>query len=197
MENEVQTRKKVVIHLLRKPVQFCYWACVAAAGILALYGILLFIRPSFFDWDHAYGLFGRWRLEINGLLLYSFVGKYSIPATDHLPVLERGYYFFYAISAFAIALFFHKFDNLLASVEKGSPFTPENARRLTVMGLILIGVFGISQALYFMRALWYSDYMNIDIKIDVGSLLFGIVLLILARVFKYGSYLQDEYDATV
>jgi len=43
------------------------------------------------------------------------------------------------------------------------------------------------------------EIKNVDVTftVDGAMLLTGFLVLILAGIFRYGSYLQDEYDATL
>ena len=91
---------------------------------------------------------------------------------------------------------------ILRSVKKGSPFVKENASRLSIMGFILIGgsiIVGFIYSLMVYTIFEALKITNLSVNFQINSTMFasGLLLLILAGVFRYGSYLQEEYDATL
>lgn len=195
--------RRLIIRILRILMQVCFWGCVTAGGIMIITGILLFVKPFFFLHvpGNSLGLFGRIRFEMNGFLLYSLGNPViNTPLPDRIAnfqTVEKVVFFFNAIPSFAFALFFHQFYHLLWSVEKGKPFTAENAKRLTLMGLVPIILSIAIQLTRVVIALIYDLISDIPFSVELGGVFFGLVLLILARVFKHGHYLQEEYDATL
>jgi hypothetical protein len=196
-------KKQQVIRVLRILMQVCFWGCVAAGGLMIVTGVLLFVKPLLFLHlpGNALGLYGRIRFEMNGFLLFSLGSSYmSTPLTEiitHFQPLEKVIFFYYAIPGFAFALFFHQFYRLLHSVEKGRLFAPENAKRLTIMGLIPIILSVVMQLARLILVLFFMNISEVMFAVELGGVFFGLVLLILARIFKHGQRLQDEYDATV
>ena len=107
-----------------------------------------------------------------------------------------------SICGLVIAPFFYQLSLILKSVEKDKPFEVNNARRLTIMGVLLIAfsiVFRIGDYVILQSALNAVDIPNMTINytFDKNGLLMGLLLFILAGVFKHGSYLQEEYDTTL
>ena len=39
--------------------------------------------------------------------------------------------------------------------------------------------------------------ISVNIELEFGFLILGLVVLLLASIFNYGAYLQEEYDQTV
>lgn len=91
---------------------------------------------------------------------------------------------------------------ILKSVEECRPFTRENPGRLSIIGaIILVGSFLIP-ACETAVAKVIIDTLKIQ---NIGTnysanfilILTGFMMFILGGIFKYGSYLQHEYDETV
>lgn len=90
---------------------------------------------------------------------------------------------------------------IVNSVGEGDPFIPENARRLTEMGWLVL----LMQALEIpMASLGYwvatrvdGAQADIDFDIDFNAVALAIVLFILARVFRRGAEMRDELEGTV
>jgi hypothetical protein len=96
---------------------------------------------------------------------------------------------------------------IFLTVQTQSPFHPDNARRITIMGFLFLGqtmVEGLlklalwSQAKpYFQQIrLDYQNYLSVDITLD-GPWLLGLILLALAQVYRRGIEFQLEHELTV
>lgn len=88
---------------------------------------------------------------------------------------------------------------MIATVDAGDPFTPENARRLEQLGWLTVAVQTIILALYGMS--WVVERYKPDAGIEGDYSLSGwllvLVLFILARVFRHGTNLRAEVEGTV
>lgn len=95
------------------------------------------------------------------------------------------------------SLLLSNLNQILKNVMEQKPFIYNNAIRIRIMGWLfvvqaLIGyIYDFIEDLVFLKnrvsfELFYSE---------VPVLLFGICLLILSGVFRYGCYLQEEYDS--
>ena len=96
----------------------------------------------------------------------------------------------------------HNLRLILKTVTDNRPFERNNAKRLFIIGIVLIISSVVRKFIEGIFALAVIDMLkieNIDVNftIDGAMLLFGFLILILAGVFQYGSYLQEEYDATL
>lgn len=91
---------------------------------------------------------------------------------------------------------------ILQNLEIEKPFEPSNASRLFVIGVAMIGAFIIRGVMILVIGLGFipefRDNMTITITpTDYLPILEGIVIILISWVFKYGAYLQGEYDETV
>lgn len=91
---------------------------------------------------------------------------------------------------------------ILKTVKEDRPFAGENANRLVIIGIILLNAAWINKVIeavtaYVTITTFRIPNVTIAFTIDTTMLFMGLLVLILAGVFKYGSYLQSEYDATL
>ena len=92
--------------------------------------------------------------------------------------------------------------SLLETVETDKPFAKENEKRLTIIGVILILgsiILRITGAMAAKTIITTLNITNLDININIDLFMAftGFMMLILAGIFKYGNYLQEEYDSTL
>ena len=96
----------------------------------------------------------------------------------------------------------HNLRLILKTVANDRPFEKNNAKRLFIISIVLIivsVVWKIIEGIYALTIVNILKIESIDVNfsIDGAMLLTGVLILILAGVFRYGSYLQDEYDTTL
>ncbi len=92
------------------------------------------------------------------------------------------------------------FDTLVA----GSPFVSENARRLRLIGLVIVAVEIFRVLLVFGQSLYLRAHIatiGISLRNDprphLGVLFLGLVMLVIAEVFRRGTELHEEQQLTV
>jgi hypothetical protein len=96
---------------------------------------------------------------------------------------------------------------IFRTVQTKSPFHPDNARRITTMGILFVGQTLVE--LFLKALLWnqsvpylhqirsdYDNYLILDINLE-GPWLLGLILLALAQVYRRGIELQTESELTV
>ena len=88
---------------------------------------------------------------------------------------------------------------IVDSVGQGDAFSAANARRLSEMGWLTVGIEVLSipagLAAHFVTT--HFDKNHIDIGLSLGGLLMALVLFILARVFREGTAMREELEGTV
>ncbi len=90
---------------------------------------------------------------------------------------------------------------ILDRVVKGEPpFCSGNIRALKGIGWIMLFM-GLAVKVFYLLGIIYLAFgghtRGMSILMDFGAAFTGGLLLVLVRVFEYGSYLQSEYDATL
>lgn len=100
--------------------------------------------------------------------------------------------------------FFDYLRRIVATVGAGDPFAPINARRLNLMGWLMLGAQLLLLPLTTLgvKLLQYTDDiedigMSFDSGLDLTGILLVIILFILARVFKHGAAMRDDLEGTV
>ena len=99
----------------------------------------------------------------------------------------------------------YEVKKILENAARRTPFIIENADRVRVIGLAIIGaavlamVRGPLLAAYVMSGTQVAGF-RVDAAVDfglIGTVGIGLVVLLLAEVFRYGIALQEEHDLTV
>jgi hypothetical protein len=104
-------------------------------------------------------------------------------------------------AVFGCILFY--LSGVLKAVENRSPFARENSRRISSMGVVffagsvITGLMQAATAHALIVALGLGETMSVDFSFNSTMLMTGLLLLILSGIFRYGTYLQEEYDATL
>lgn len=84
---------------------------------------------------------------------------------------------------------------IVATVRHGDPFTLANAARLTRMAWLAVSVQGINVSQTLISTYLPSNGMNTPISLT--GLAVGLVLFILARVFRHGAAMREDLEGTV
>jgi len=104
----------------------------------------------------------------------------------------------------AVLRFLLELSGIVKSVDRGDPFEPENADRLSRMGWIAVAGYALATVIG-STAAWIKSvageagkYIDVDdVGLDGGGVLLILVLFILARVFRHGSAMREELEGTV
>lgn len=199
MEQEKIVRKvKIGARILRVSAQISFWALIAAGGLSLIFCILMKAFPEAFSQGPLSSL-------AQGVIS-SNRDRLTIDLTGHtvretLLVVETFLLGFIA-SCVMGALFLRQLTALLRRAESGRPFSPDSAKNLVSMGVILIVsclAIKVGEQVMLRTIMQITGLSDVSIHFasDSDMILAGILLFVLAGIFKYGKYLQDEYDATV
>jgi len=101
-----------------------------------------------------------------------------------------------------LLLIAHNLRSILKTIANDHPFEKNNSKRLLIIGIVLMAgsvILKIAEGITAMAIIDSLEIKNVDVTftVDGAMLLTGFLVLILAGIFRYGSYLQDEYDATL
>jgi hypothetical protein len=139
-------------------------------------------------------------LVLNGLISYKVDrSMYELPILR--PVILR---FIPTVSLVVLmaATIFRQVRNILKTVVQDCPFAEENVKRLFIIAFSLITgsvLINVAQYLLVVAAVQslQINCLQVSYATDLTMLTTGLLILILAGVFKYGCFLQKEYDATL
>jgi hypothetical protein len=99
-------------------------------------------------------------------------------------------------------LFLSKIVAIIDSVKIGSPFVPENAKRLRSAAWLVLAIQGLSVLTESIGG-WIQATMppkadfDIDVDFSFGWLVTALLLFILARVFDQGTKLAEDVEGIV
>lgn len=100
------------------------------------------------------------------------------------------------IAAFALLYdFAARLAKIIATVGHGDPFTLANGARLNRMAWLAMSVLGINIAQTLMSM--YLPSNGMDTHMSLTGLAVGLVLFILARVFRHGAAMREDLEGTV
>jgi len=91
---------------------------------------------------------------------------------------------------------------IFKTLEIKNPFDEQNSKRVFVIGILLIISAFVSNALIaltYYKVIHELELQNVSVSLGVngGLLIAGFLVMILSSIFKYGTYLQNEYDQTL
>jgi len=190
--------KKIAI-ILRTIIQIVFVAFIILGALLIIAEIIIaiipeknFILTNVFNGDLTFNIKGLVEFDVASRLGEDLAFKGTLLLL--LPTILF-YILFYIIN-------FSQVSSILKSVLSDQPFDENNSRSLFVMGSTFVaGSFILEimgNALFVQIAtIIGASGINISFTPNLTMLFTGILLFILSGVFKYGNYLQNEYDSTI
>jgi hypothetical protein len=105
---------------------------------------------------------------------------------------------------FALGIYFFRLLLRIAdTVREEDPFTPDNAKRLSLMGWAAVAAHVLA-ALISIPGSWLAslaertgETVNFSADVGGGGLITILVLFMLARVFKHGAAMREDLEGTV
>lgn len=199
MKNSEKLKIRKYSHQLRMVMNVFYWtAIIAAAGSLIAGAIIGLMSDSKFLLNESTKAHLGFSLDR--------VIKYNLKDAEVQGISTKNIYITIMIMAailFALAIpILRQSVLILKSVEDSKPFTGENPGRISIIGaVILISAFLIPAAEVAVAKVIIDTFkiQNLATNYSVNFILVltGFMMFILGGIFKYGSYLQYEYDETV
>lgn len=177
---------------------FFYWVCVILMiGGTVAFVASFFIPDSFFVLGEEMDSLGftfdnTIYFDVNSKLLGSLTIRPLIQMFIPLALVLTG----------MLAIGIKQIQLILKTVKEGNPFAGGNANSLTIVGIdLLIAslMVNVTEILTVNRVVELLEIENIHMNFSLNAsfLIAGILVLILAGIFRYGSFLKSEYDATV
>lgn len=203
-----------VVGVLAALVSFAYFGLLVL-GIVATIGLPVVKLMAQDDPHWTYGLtvpiaslepdatvLTRWgdaRLEVEDVR-----GSLKLPVSM-LPWWLFAVLWTYTVTAIALALLFlHHLRCLIQRVRSGAPFEAANALRLRWLGLMAIALALLNGLAAFVTSLAVRDGLISErvkvpysLSFDPSLVLFGLVLLALAEIFRRGADLEEDQSLTV
>ncbi|HOO43751.1 MAG TPA: DUF2975 domain-containing protein [Bacillota bacterium] len=185
----------IVYTILKWIIRFGY----LVAGITVIgFLVVLFIPKDLLDFnmanlEHINVQFTNIMYQINGGFFTGIVNiKSLLLLLLFAGMINLGFYLFIMIHI----------KKLVGSVRNNVPFEKSNAiilRNLGIGYLIACVLVSVVNSWLMVSAVNTFDVINttVNFSIDLQYVFIGVIILILAYVFSYGSYLQQEHDTTI
>lgn len=176
-----------------------YWVAIIVA-IGSLIAAIVIKLVSDFHFVLIEKNIGHLGFSLDGLI------KYNLNETALQGINMKNIYIAIAIMSafisFLIIPVLKQIVLILKSVEEDKPYAKENAKRISIIGIMFILSSFIIPAFEVFVAMTIIDTLKIqnvttNYSIDIILILTGVMMFILSGIFMYGSYLQNEYDETV
>lgn len=187
--------KKSASSFLRLVLNLAWYLGIAATVLLALSQLYFFLIPP---------------PSLSGPLMVQFetpglVFRFAKGLIDsHSPTLFV-LQFTLVIPLLAIGLLvIYQLRKIFNTLVDGTPFTIDNVRRIRFIGAAVIAGTLLKGLLHTLIGIYFSNViqlpgleLNANVKIDFIGIFLGLVILVLAEVFRHGARLQEDQDLTV
>lgn len=184
--------KKSVSSILKTVLDLAWYLGLAGTAVVALFlGYTLISGPRLSPGSLQIGMPG---------LIFRFTG--GIPRVWHTNLSIQ--FMLVLLLMFIGLLVVYHLRKIFATLAVGTPFTGENVSRIRIIGIALIAGALLKNVIQIMNGIYLSRILSmpgvetaVNTRVDLTGILMGAVVIILAEVFRYGAYLQEEQDLTV
>lgn len=205
------------LKVLKALLAISWWGTIAATILVILVGAIVVLDPGSLNSIDLLGSAGS--LDASSLSAVTQEGllasvefrepvrlKISMPP-EHWET-RRGTIVIGAFAVVAMLGLFLYFLRLLRqivlSLEEGNPFVSQNAKRLRIMGALMI-VGGFAKTISEFAMSGYADTVlrpggfSLDghLGLDFTSLIVGLSVIVLSEVFRIGAAMREEQELTV
>jgi hypothetical protein len=210
------------LRLLRALLTFCWWACIVLSAFAFVFSIIAIVKPVGPQHSkNAHYTFSGYahRIDLSDLAATTRQGspvavsieepvkiKLSLPSEQGGPsgLFLAGLLTLVLVVAGVVLFFLQQLRGIVATVAEGDPFVRANARRLRVLGVLIL-VLGVIQPLaeFATSLILRSQFVTQDFQIstrfgfEFSYLFAGLSVLVLAEVFRHGAALREEQALTV
>jgi hypothetical protein len=191
-----QAKKLTLIGFLKIALDIAWYFLFAAiAGILLAIAFCLSKAPL----PAWFGDAGTSYIR-SGYLYFSFPDS----KFQDIRLFAAGLLGLAAISVAVVQLIIALLRRLFASMHAGTPFTPENALLVRAIGFVTMGGALIESLVSGLIGLLVAPYIQAagaEFRVTFGipwtGLFLGLVILVIAELFRRAATLQEEQDLTV
>ena len=194
-----QAKLKKLAKITKGLFDVFFWVSVVS-GIVGVIGFIAvyFIPDSVFVITNSQK--GRMSISLDGMINF----KIDPEVYNNLSIKPLIHAIFPMVTVISIMLMvlLQQVRLILKTVSNDIPFEKSNPKRLLIIGItLLIGSFAVKYVMGMVALTLVSLLKLKDIDINFspdGTMIFnGLIVIVLAGVFQYGNYLQEEYDATL
>jgi uncharacterized membrane protein len=199
MVNKRQVKMKMLAKIFRIICNVVFWVTSVGFVLFLLASIFISIIPAK-DLILSANTTGSLQATIGGTMMFKFE-----PQTTGEIIIKpflQALFTWISFGALFVSVILFEVKRILNSVVADNPFEKSNSKNLVVIaaallaGAIIMPIFEGRIATTIIEALKITN-ISTSYSIDVNLLFMGILMLILAGVFQYGNYLQEEVDSTL
>ena len=194
-----QVKMKTLAKILKIVANVIFWVAAVVFCLFLVASIIMLFIPEK-NLVLPANMTGNLTATIGEVLVFKFEPQ-TVGDLPIKPVLQAAF-IWVSVVTLMMSIILFELKRILKSVVQDNPFEKVNSKNLTVIAVVLItGSFIVKflegrVASAVIQTLQISN-ISINYSIDVNLLLTGILILILAGVFQYGNYLQEEVDSTL
>ncbi len=196
----MRTGSNSTLRVARGFVNFTWYLGLAGFVIMGIFALIEVFSPETLSLASRGSLVVSPQILGPGIIL-ELSPEFISPELYRLPGLVWGIGFV-AIGVVFFAI--HTLREILATVSSGTPFVTENAIRLRHIGFAIIAGGVLKVAVEMIVGLHIARYIKIPgvgigvrSSLGIETFLFGLLVLVLAEIFRFGTELQEEHDLTV
>jgi hypothetical protein len=194
-----QVRMKMLAKIFNIVCNVAFWVTAVGFCLFLIANIALLFIPEK-NLVISANISGSLAATINGTQLF----KFDPQSTGDIMIKHvlQAVFLWVSIVLLITSAVLFEVKRILKTVVEDKPFEKGNSKNLTIISLVLIAasfILPIFEGRVFSTAIKTLHIGNINIGYTMNwtLLLTGILILILAGVFQYGNYLQEEVDSTL
>lgn len=196
---------------LKRALDVAWVLALVVSGLLVIEGLNalvdgpLAVRLNLlvpFDLDPAAYAIESERLGVEGAAIYEATGELRFRSGSRGLVLMWFLVVLPVVIAALVVL--HQLRRVFQSLAAGDPFVRANATRIRVIGFVVLAmevvrVLALLGQAYYLEANFAFSAIQLRMvpRPDLGVLFLGLVLLVIAEVFRQGADLREEQSLTV
>ncbi|MDF2700572.1 MAG: hypothetical protein K0Q49_2131 [Haloplasmataceae bacterium] len=145
-------------------------------------------------------ILNNFKIGIGSVVRYNL----DIISANSINIKSASLALIFTVILIIIVIYFitHNLKLIFDTLAEKNPFAEKNSKRIAYIGIFLIVLSALENLPETVMLTILNKQINLnDIEIiysmDDGLILSGILVIILATVFGYGTFLQNEYDSTL
>jgi len=226
MKTEKTATKNRLASALNGIFTFFYGLTIFSMVIFFIASIVAMIEPESLDLE-SYSKFGvmykltpvpefakTWNLEPEPQISISNL-KLTLLSTLHFNSQNRLFIFniflYYMLGTGLGLIVLHQLRKFLSSLKTGYPFIKDNARRIKIIGVAIVGqqliimVWNLGISRYLSKAItvplmkvnMYWESISEMLMQSFGDIILGLIVIAIAEIFRLGAKLSEESELTV
>lgn len=192
-----QFKFKRTAHVIRIIMQVMFWVTVVVSVLCAIAFVVINFLPE--KLLTINGAKGNFTLSVGDMVSYKIN---TINGDIVIKNIVRSILVMATLGIAGFSILINEVLKILKMVEIHKPFHEANSKSLRNIGILFIIGSVFYRAAAFFVIITTVETLKIpniivNYNIDGFMMLFGFIMFIISGVFKYGAFLQEEYDTTL